>query len=54
MTNCPDGIKANVEACDDGNLNDTDGCSNLCAIQADSNCVVIGVQSFCDVCGNTI
>jgi len=56
VTTCWDGIKAAVEPCDDGNMNDSDGCTNACTIQdpLTTNCIVIGVKSYCDVCGNNM
>lgn len=56
MTTCGDGIKAATEACDDGNVNDLDGCVSCSITPASpvSNCVVIGVKSYCDICGNSI
>jgi len=54
VTTCTDGIKAATETCDDGNLIDTDGCSNSCNQRSDANCVMIGVISVCDICGNAV
>ena len=35
---CGDGFKAHSEACDDGNNDDDDGCSNACLIEAGYTC----------------
>jgi len=36
---CGDGkIIANKEACDDGNINDNDGCSSTCTVEPNYNC----------------
>ena len=51
---CGDGLKHSVEACDDGNLNNFDGCSSTCLIEANSNCIVVGTLSICDICGNFV
>lgn len=32
-TLCGDGIKVGLEECDDGNLNDHDGCSSTCTLE---------------------
>lgn len=32
LTRCGDGIRAGNEACDDGNLNNKDGCSSSCTV----------------------
>ena len=44
---CGDGVKASTEACDDGNSNNTDGCSSSCAVEAGYQCRVAGLQSLC-------
>lgn len=44
---CGDGIKTSIEACDDGNSFDGDGCSSSCTIEANSTCVSIAT-SFCN------
>jgi cysteine-rich repeat protein len=41
---CGDGVRADEEACDDGNLEEGDGCSALCEVEPD---VVL-------VCGNSV
>ena len=35
---CGDGINDGLFACDDGNLINGDGCSNLCTIEKDYKC----------------
>ena len=32
--NCGDGLKHPLEECDDGNEDNLDGCSNVCAIES--------------------
>ena len=53
---CGDGIRLNDhEACDDGNSLDGDGCSALCAVEANSSCVEDAAgTSTCQTCGNGI
>ncbi len=40
---CGNGIKEGSEECDDGNLNDGDGCSSVCKIEA-TNCFAAGTK----------
>ncbi len=52
---CSNGIIEGTESCDDGNLANNDGCSNVCAIEAGYSCS--GQPSMCSqdaVCGNGI
>ena len=52
---CGDGIIETGEQCDDGNLNNGDGCTNSCTIQSGYTCS--GTPSICTpsaVCGNGI
>ena len=50
---CGDGIvEAFAEACDDGNLEDGDGCSASCEVEVGQGFSCNGEPSVCDVCGN--
>lgn len=54
MSVCGDGIVQNPEQCDDGNMNNGDGCSNTCQTESGYTCTG---QSNCIpivVCGNGI
>ena len=54
---CGDGIfDAATEACDDGNMNDGDGCSRNCTIEPDFDCNTNTAPSVCysHVCGDSI
>jgi cysteine-rich repeat protein len=42
---CGNGQKAASEACDDNNTDSGDGCSNLCAIEANFRCVTLPGQA---------
>lgn len=37
---CGDGIKHEDEECDDGNLENNDGCDSLCSIEKGFDCTV--------------
>ncbi|MFZ4057382.1 MAG: DUF4215 domain-containing protein [Ferruginibacter sp.] len=48
---CGNGVVESGEVCDDGNLNDFDGCTNVCTIQIGFSCS--GSPSVCStVCGD--
>lgn len=50
VTTCGDGLKHAREACDDGNLVNFDGCSNLCVVEVNAGCATIFTPfagSFC-------
>ena len=52
---CGDGIVESPEACDDGNMANGDGCSNMCTVESGWSCS--GTTSICvpiAVCGNGI
>ena len=52
---CGDGIVESPEACDDGNMANGDGCSNMCTVESGWSCS--GTTSICTpiaVCGNGI
>lgn len=52
---CGDGIVESPEACDDGNMANGDGCSNMCTVETGWSCS--GTTSICApiaVCGNGI
>ena len=51
---CGDGIRLQVhEECDDGNRNDSDGCSANCSIETYAACIEDkSLKSVCQVCGN--
>ena len=53
---CGDGIRLqDHEGCDDGNVIDGDGCSNVCTVEAESTCVEdVEDKSTCQKCGNGI
>ena len=44
---CGDGVVAGDEACDDGNLDDDDGCSAVCAIEVCGDSIINGAEE-CD------
>jgi len=44
---CGNSFKASYEACDDGNLSNGDGCSNVCAIEPGYTCTTIANISAC-------
>jgi OmpA-OmpF porin, OOP family len=48
-TRCGDGILATTEACDDGNTDDTDGCTNRCTIAACGD----GIKQVAEECDNS-
>jgi len=46
-------VKTLSEACDDGNTNSNDGCSNVCAIEAGYTCNVVAIPNTCSpICGD--
>jgi len=50
---CGNARKENGEACDDGNVQNGDGCSALCVLEPGSNCIVPPNQrTVCEPCGN--
>ena len=52
---CGDGIVESPEACDDGNMANGDGCSNMCTVESGWSCS--GTTSICTpiaVCGNGV
>ena len=49
---CGDGVKANEEICDDGNLNISDGCSDTCTLESNGHCNLGIEPNLCDICGN--
>jgi cysteine-rich repeat protein len=56
-TVCGDGIRAGLEACDDGNVASGDGCAEDCAnVEQDWNCSITdhSGKSICKKCGNNI
>lgn len=53
MIVCGDGTLEGAEACDDGNVNDGDGCGTLCAVEAGYMCS--GSPSVCTtMCGDGV
>ncbi len=49
---CGDGVKANLEGCDDGNKTNGDGCDNNCSVTACGNGITAGAEQCDD--GNTV
>ena len=49
IPNCGDGLRYSSEDCDDGNLDNYDGCSSLCKVEANFVCLGGSVTSrdFC-------
>ena len=39
---CGDGVRESFEACDDGNGNNGDGCSQFCQVEPGYNCSSVG------------
>jgi len=51
VTSCGDGVKAGTESCDDGSVNNGDGCSSACLVETGFTCT--GSPSVCTpVCGD--
>ncbi len=52
QTTCGNGVREVGESCDDGNIDDEDGCNRTCQIEPGARCV--GEPSMCDfgVCGD--
>ena len=47
---CGDGVKGTAESCDDGNMEDGDGCSANCAVESGWVCTsVVNQQSSCSI-----
>ena len=44
---CGDNIVVSGEACDDGNLEINDGCSDICQVETGFNCDVEGCNPIC-------
>merc|ERR1711871_633452 len=51
---CGDGFMSGWEDCDDGNLANGDGCSNICTIEDSYTCDTATQPNFCGTCGNGI
>jgi fibro-slime domain-containing protein len=51
---CGDGVKADKEACDDGNTKPGDGCSATCTIEAGWKCPVPAAACIAAKCGDGI
>lgn len=43
---CGDGLRESFEACDDGNGNNGDGCSQFCQVEPGYNCSSVGRYSI--------
>ena len=54
MDECGDGVRQSVEACDDGNRRDDDGCAGDCMMIEDAfRCPVPGASCVAIVCGDS-
>lgn len=49
LPTCGDGILKICEDCDDGNLNDNDGCSSTCKLEDRYACFQVNGTSFCSL-----
>ncbi|CDW83584.1 UNKNOWN [Stylonychia lemnae] len=50
---CGDGLRFNQNQCDDGNLNDGDGCSSQCRVESNYKCIG-GSTTSKDICQDTL
>ncbi|CDW75881.1 UNKNOWN [Stylonychia lemnae] len=50
---CGDGLRFNQNQCDDGNLNDGDGCSSQCRVESNYKCLG-GSTTSKDICQDTL
>ncbi|MEO5729012.1 MAG: DVUA0089 family protein, partial [Byssovorax sp.] len=53
-TTCGDGVKAGIEACDDGNVVAGDGCSATCTVQSGFTCAGTAPSICTTICGDGI
>jgi len=51
---CGDGVVTSVEACDDGNTADYDGCSSTCTVECGYNCSAAEPNMCTTTCGDSV
>ena len=54
---CGDGVRFGLEACDDGNEDNGDGCSSQCEVESGVECEEVeeSTQSICQpICGDGV
>jgi cysteine-rich repeat protein len=49
---CGDSLLRGGEACDDGNLNDNDGCSSVCMVDIGYSCTTDEPSACTPICGD--